>query len=70
MYCFVKKAFQKSKMITKELNLKLNKLRIELEANNHDVALKLLTIIEMLVDRGEENNLLVKDRLDECLSGL
>ena len=54
-------------MRPEELNHTLSELRQLLEndeGHNGAISLKLLEIIEMLVDRREEDSLLIKDKLE------
>jgi hypothetical protein len=53
-------------MERKELNRSLEQLRTVMEPENK-VGLLLLEIIEMLMDRREEDDLLVKQRIEEYL---
>ena len=55
-----------------DINKPLGILReiLEKSSEKHAISLKLLEILEMLIDRREEDSLLVKDRLEEILSSL
>ncbi len=52
-----------------ELNPTLSALRKSLESQlvGNETSLKLLEIMEMLVDRREEDSLLIRDRLDRII---
>jgi hypothetical protein len=53
-----------------ELNAQIRRFRGALEANaeTNSITLSLLEILEMLIDRREEDDLLVKQRLEEIIS--
>lgn len=55
-----------------ELNKTVSRFRevLENEAIKHEVSLRLLEIIEMLIDRREEDDLLVKESLEAICSKL
>jgi hypothetical protein len=52
-----------------ELNPTLNMLRksLEVEPERNETSIKLLEILEMLIDRKEEDSLLIRDRLEDIL---
>ena len=54
-------------MPTKNLNEIISSLRKSLGEHNNKAGLVLLEIIEMLIDRREEDGLLVKIRIEEHL---
>lgn len=57
-------------MERKELNSTMKRLREMLEEKTGDgfTSIKLLEILEMLMDRREEDDLLIKERLEEIIS--
>ena len=56
-------------MERKNLNPVLKQLRVMLEEKvEGEISIKLLEILEMLMDRREEDDLLIKQRLEEIIS--
>ena len=52
-----------------ELNTVVKKLRAILDEKTDGVtSIKLLETLEMMIDRQEENNLLIKERLEEIIN--